>query len=496
VYGLVLVGALRFVVFVDSSAGVLPLPLENHGLESKFVLLAYRAQQGLSLYPDWHDYPYVANLFGPVDFLLVGWLGRHLSADIRGLFLIGRGVSFVSAILTTLLVGLWAGRRYGLGAGIAAMIIGFGCEPMNGFTTMVRPDALAELLGFAGFLMTGVNAAGALPAGVALLALSALTKQTAGVFLLAAALALTLEGERRKAVIVLAGGLATLVAVVALVTSLIEPYFARSLLGERAMPWDGRLWWALLYRVVLLCPELVLLPVLGSLLWHTDRPRAFRPAVLTVILLCASVGLSGKVGADLNYFLSLRLPAAMAVAALWHAVHSQTVRPLGWAVMGLTVLAVVGVFDSLVAAVGRVDRVHTMNAFYARPSGMSVLHSYRAAYALAQNSNVHLLTDSGLIDFYQGNRALFGDPWLFRKMVEIGEIVPRKLIAKIDAQSFDVIITVHDVDSPLYVTQDFRLPLPVIEHLRKVYVRREHRPGLYYYGRRGDVWPPPSFSLH
>jgi hypothetical protein len=135
-----------------------------------------------------------------------------------------------------------------------------------------------------------------------------------------------------------------------------------------------------------------------------------------------------------------------------------------------------------------------MNEFYARPTGMTVLHSYAAACALAQDPNVRVLTDSGLIDLYQGKRALFGDPWLFRKLVEGGKIVPRKLISEIGARSFDVIITTSDFDSPRYAAQDFRLPLPLIGHLTKGYILRERRPGLYYYGRRGDVWPSPSFS--
>ena len=154
-YLLLLLGAIRMVLYFATAATILPAPQESHNLEAKMVLLAYRAQQGLRLYPAWWDYPHVANVFGPVYSVLVGWLGRLLGADIRGLFLIGRAVSFGSGLLTTVILALWTARHYGRSAGLAAGVMSLGCEPMNGFTVMVRCDALADLLGIVGFLLSG-----------------------------------------------------------------------------------------------------------------------------------------------------------------------------------------------------------------------------------------------------------------------------------------------------------------------------------------------------
>src|SRR6516165_828114 len=154
-YLLVALGFARMVLYFVFAAAMLPLPLENHELEAKMVLLAYRAKSGLSLYPAWWDYPYVCNWFGPVNPLLVGLLGRLAGSDIRGLFLIGRGASFAAGLLTAVVAGVVAGRRYGRSAGIAGAILALGNGSMYGFTVMVRPDALAELLGVAGFFLCG-----------------------------------------------------------------------------------------------------------------------------------------------------------------------------------------------------------------------------------------------------------------------------------------------------------------------------------------------------
>src|SRR5262249_10501810 len=135
-YALIATGLARAIFYFLYAASMLPLPLESHNLEAKMVLLAYRARLGLRLYPSWREYPYVSTGSGPVTWLCVGLRGRLGRADTRGLFLIGRGVSFASSILATLVVGAVAGRRYGQPAGLAAAILSLGSGPMFGFTVM------------------------------------------------------------------------------------------------------------------------------------------------------------------------------------------------------------------------------------------------------------------------------------------------------------------------------------------------------------------------
>ena len=114
---LLVVGVVRMAGYFAYAVACLPSPLEVFHLEAKMVLLAYRVQVGAALYPEWRTYPHVANFFGPVYFVVVGLLGAATDADIPDLFRIGRGVTFASGLVTTLILGLVLGGRYGRGAG-------------------------------------------------------------------------------------------------------------------------------------------------------------------------------------------------------------------------------------------------------------------------------------------------------------------------------------------------------------------------------------------
>jgi hypothetical protein len=492
---LVALGFARMVLYFVFAAGMLTLPLENHVLEAKMVLLAYRARSGLSLYPAWWDYPHVCNWFGPINPLLIGLLGRWLGGGIPGLFLIGRTVSLLAGLATTLVLAVAVGRRYGGGAGLAAGVLSLGSMPMFVFTATVRPDALAELLGVSGFLLSASRSRGGSWAAVALLILAVLTKQTAAVFLLAAALAAALTGEWRRGAFILAAAGAGLIVIVAAVNLLLEPHFARSLVGERITPWRFATWWFILRRIVRASPELLLLPALGLWLWlrpeDRSRPREAGPAILAFSLLAAGLGLSAKVGADINYYLSLRVAAALAVGALWHAVHvnaGATAAPRPFrrsaALAAASLLAIVALVPSFRNALAYADASNTEATFYETPNGRLLLRSYRDAIALARDPRVHVLTDSGLIDLYQGERAAFGDPWLFCTLVEAGLLRPTVMAQRIDSQYYDVVISAHDLDSPDYAHHDFRLPAELFERVRANYVRDKSPPGLAIFKRR------------
>jgi hypothetical protein len=492
-YLLLALGAARMLLYFGYASAMLTLPLESHNLEAKMVLLAYRAEHGLELYPAWWDYPYVANWFGPINALLVGNIGRLLHADIRGLFLIGRTVSFASSLLTTVVVALAVDRRYGRGAGLAAAVLSLGNGPMFGFTVMVRPDALAELLGVTGFFLCGGRARATRAAGVLMLVLAILTKQTAGVFLLAAAIAAALTRGWRQALFLLAAAAALLGLVVLAVTLGREPNFARALVGERVMPWSYANWLVILRRIVISCTDLLVLPAIGLWLWLGDRsrPREVEPAALALVLLAAALGLSGKIGSDMNYYLSLRVVEAMAAGTLWHTVHT-TANATGaegrrrTAAPGAAILAtIVSLIPSLITALTYFHMATVESTFYDTPNGRLLLKSYQKAIALARDPRVHLLTDSGLIDLYQGERAAFGDPWLFRTLVETGRLQPTVMARRIDSQYYDVFISTHDFTSPRYVNHDFRLPRGLIERVAARYVLDPPSPpGLQFHVRR------------
>jgi hypothetical protein len=339
---------------------------------------------------------------------------------------------------------------------------------------------------------------------VALLTLAVLTKQTAVVFLLAATLAAALAGQRRWALLIPASAAGGLLLIVAAVTLGPEPHFAESLIAERIMPWSFPTWRLVLRRIALASPELLVLPTIGLGLWlrpggHDGAsPRAVRPAVLAVSLLAAALGLSVKLGADINYYLNLRIAAALGAGALWHAAqfhergHKETtgaaqhfaLRPAP--LVATALLALVALIPSVLNAIQNVDMASAEAAFYQSPDGQALLHSYRRATALAANPRRRVLTDTGLVDLYQGERAAYGDPWLFRVLVETGHLRPTVMAERIHSRYYDVFISDHDLDSPDYGRHDFRLPTGLFECVRANYVIKESLPGLLMYRRRAQ----------
>jgi hypothetical protein len=496
-YLLLVLGTVRVVLYLDYAASMLPLSLESHNLEAKMVLLAYRAEQRLSLYPEWRNYPYVSNWFGPVAPLLIGLVGRASGSDIPGLFAIGRALSFGSALLTTLVVAMAIGKARGRGAALAAGVLGLGSGPMFGFTIMVRPDALAELLGTAGFLACGGRTRAARVLGFLLLVLAILTKQTAAVFLAAVVIARALEGDRRGSLRLFLAACGLLAAIVFAVTLLAEPHFADSLAGERIMPWSLALWRRLLERMAVGCPDLFVLPAIGLWLWLEGGParlRTVRPAVLTIVLLVGSLALSGKTGADMNYYLSLRVTAALAAGTLWHEVCSRNrsgSRSRGAALAAALAVASLALGQSILLASGYFALAAREAESQRTGNGRLILRSYREAFAVARNPRVRLLSDTGLVDLYQGERAAFGDPWLFRTLVEAGKLHPATIEKRIESQYYDVIITSHDLESPRYLLEDFRFPKSLVEQIRARYRLQSVQPGLFAYGRR----PPRKASI-
>ncbi len=485
---LLAVGVVRMVGYLAYAVACLPSPLEVFHLEAKMVLLASRVQAGATLYPEWRAYPHVANFFGPVYFVVVGLLGAATDADIPDLFRIGRGVTFASGLLTTLVLGLVLGGRYGRGAGVAGAVLSLGAAPMFGFSVMVRPDLMAETLGLGGFFLSGHRSRAGRVAAVALLALAVLTKQTAVVFLVAAALASAVEGRWRRAGGVLGGGSALLFALVVAITVLFEPNFAASIAGEAKSPWVVGEWLRTLRRLVETSPDLLLVTAIGVWLW-TGRGAGtgdVRWAVLAVVLVGSGLVMSAKYGADLNYFLSLRATESLAIGTLWHARRTAKGRRRSVAISAAAGLALVSLLPGVFHAASQALLARNQAGFLAGPTGQSLLRSYQKAIRLARDPDYRLLTDLGLFDLYQGERAAFGDPWLFRRLVDTGQIEPTVIMSRIDNQYYDLIVTTSDLDSANRASETFGLPKALAVRAGERYAPIRVEAGLFYYGRRRD----------
>jgi hypothetical protein len=490
--GLILVlGGARAIGYLVYAFYELPTPLEAFHLEAAMVHHCWRVEAGRRLYPSWTDGPHVANFFGPCYFLAVGLAGRAAGSGLDGLVRIGRGVTFASGLLTTLVVAGSVGRRHGRGAGLAAGVLSLGAAPLFGFGVMVRPDALAELLGVCGFLLVGPGARWRTVLGSALLVLAILTKQTAAVFLLAAVAALPTLGRGRRALLVLLGCLLAIGGIVAAVTAGAEPNFAPGLLGEARTPFDLSAWLAMLGRLCMLGPDLLVLPLAGLVAWGSGRAEDRKPMILTLVLLGVSLLAAGKRGADLNYFLSLRVVAALAAGALWGAVQDPAARNPR-RLLALLVLGAVSLVPGTNAAAIQALHARRQALTLASPPGRAILRAYRDLFRMAEDPDMRLLTDCGLVALHQEERAPFVDPWLFHMLVETGRIRPTRLRHALRAEAYDAVISTADWNAPGYASYAFGLPMVLVEEARAHYTFVGSRAGLFVYVPRGNARGPGS----
>jgi hypothetical protein len=119
------------------------------------------------------------------------------------------------------------------------------------------------------------------------------------------------------------------------------------------------------------------------------------------------------------------------------------------------------------------------------------LRTYQRVIRAAEDPNVRLLTDSGLFDVYQRERAAFGDPWLFRLLVETGQIGPVKMRAWIESESYDLVVTTADLFSPGYREYEFGLPMVLVEAARAHYKPAGIEGALFFYRKRRRDQPHP-----
>jgi hypothetical protein len=475
-------------------------PTEAFHLESKMVHLAWRVAHGVRFYPDWQAYPHVANFFGPLYFGLVGLVGGVLNSSIEGLFTVGRAVTVGSVVAAAGLTFAALRSRYGTTAALLGALLGGSAGPLFGFGLMVRPDAFSDLLGLAGFLVlaglrprpAGVapGRSGLVVAGVLLVA-AVLAKQTTAVYALAGALALALDGHPRRALGWLAAVLGTLAAIVAAVTLLYEPNFGPSLMAEGKTPWDLAGWSYSMWRLMILDPEFPVLIVAGVGLWLTAPRREVWPLALAFVLIGSAVVTLAKLGSDMNYFLGVRHVAAWAGATMLHAATDAAASARRRGVALLAGVALLGsLYTSMAHSLMQAEVAYYSESFHDSRQGLALQALYRQVFQVAENPRLKLLTDSGFIDIRQGDRTVYGDPWLFRMLVETGQIQPETMRRWVEDEAYDQVITTKPLDDPTYETYDFGLPMPLVEAARRHYVLVKQDAGLFFYRPRREVLPP------
>jgi len=463
--------ALRAALFLAYAAGALATPQQMFVLEGANVHFAWRVQQGLPLYPDGNQYPYTLNYMGPLYYAAVGLLGRGTSADVAGLYLIGRLLSLASGLALAVVVGLFAARRWGTIAGWIAALTTLGAAPMAPFGVMVRPDAWADTLGVCGYLAATCGTGGAtLVGGGLLLALAGLTKQTAGMYALAACIALLLQPPTRRRAVLLAVivGLLTVVSLAMLALST-EPHLPASLGQQKAIPFSLDQFLALMWLLHQRAPELLWFSLAGVVLWCGRDDRQPVLAVLALTTLATTLALVGKRGSDMNYFLALRAVAACGAGTLCAAALRPAAVRWRAAVLLLIGLPLLG--PGLLALT--------------RPAVADNSAAQHEAQQVARQLGDRLLTDSDTVAIVQGRDVPLLDPYLFRLRVEQGQLDPAELVARLNRRHFQQLLLTRDPAAELDATSFWRLPQAVREAVTEQYTfQRKLGPWRVYVPRR------------
>ena len=477
---LLIIGIVRAGIYLAYSLLEIPAADQPFVLEGANVYFAWCVEQGFPLYPENTGAVYTVNYMGPCYFTVVGMIGWLFDADIPTLYVIGRVVTFLCGLGPAVIAAVYLLRRYGRLPALVGLVFGIGAAPMIGFGVMTRPDMMADLLGAAGFFIALRQDRRGLWAAATLLTLAFLTKQTAGVWLLAAVLALLTEKAARRRAVLLGGAtVAMTAATVALLASLYEPTIVANLFGQGGVAFDSVQRIGILLMLVNRSPEILFFAFLGCGLWISRRHRDHALVILTIAWLAAATFTCAKRGSDMNYFIPLRIVEALAAGTLCAAVRrADRCRP-GWialALAGALVMMPSTFFLTKTTAATR----ERLTAFHSE-AGRAEQSKYKHLVELAQNPYVRLMTDSDRLAVYQGPRAVFFDAFLFRLQVEAGQVDPRELVEQLQSRWFSYVVLSADISREYDDIFFYRLPSKVAAAVKANYQLRSRVDGLYVY---------------
>jgi hypothetical protein len=274
------------------------------------------------------------------------------------------------------------------------------------------------------------------------------------------------------------------ITAIAVTTFWLEPRMARDLFGESHTPWNFVTWLRTLVRMGKWAPDCFVFAGVGIALWTARKPRDLRSLALAFWIIAVSLGTSAKRGADFNYYMSFRAIEALAAGTLWHTALTATTWR-GKLVSTLTAAAAaIVLLPTALTALELADGGLKTTAAANDAPGRIVATTFRELIRMAEGPNAHLLTDSGLFDAAQRERAVFGDPWLFHLLAETGQINPELIRRRIDSQYYDLIVTTSDLMRPDYAAHEFGLPTVFVAPIRRQYKSLGSRAGLFFYDRR------------
>jgi hypothetical protein len=279
------------------------------------VYHALRVRDGLPLYPDISESPFIALIYTPLHVAAAGWLARLASLDVAGTMYVVRGLAVLGALVASVCIAVLA-RRCGTqrrGALVAAGLFATSYV-LHPWAYTARPDLPALSLVLLGFvaLTRSRSWKAALVAGL-LMGAGFACKQTFVVGVAAATLALLWRRDLGRVCALVAGWL-SFVGVTLLAAEIAsDGRFFTQTISSNIMPWrsDGSLGHLIVF--VALAISIVALAAYGWR-WHpTSRSTAALLHLYAILVSAYGVATLARIGSNYNYL--VEASAALAVFA-------------------------------------------------------------------------------------------------------------------------------------------------------------------------------------
>lgn len=300
---------LRCIGTVDHVYSNVTLRGENSIGEASKVFFARRVLNDRTIFLPPFVKPYLPSQHGPLVHLLVGWVGKLTGCGIDDLYFIGRGISILCFLMTMSLLAWWL-RRIGVSwvAWGMLLLLLLGNTRLVGHLASYRPDQWIAFLSVLVFVLVAEfpRRPWALAVLICLPTVAFLIKPATAGLSAVILIALLMQGHRRRALVCGLGIALVLAMSLALVETLSEAMYFRSLLSGLRMPMSWR------YAVANLSqPEIwpgVLLPLLlVGWVWKRDHPGGRYLRLLWLFWLCECLFATiccMRAGSNVYYYLN------------------------------------------------------------------------------------------------------------------------------------------------------------------------------------------------
>jgi hypothetical protein len=454
--------ALMAVLNIASLWTQLHNPADTSTPESLLVYCAQRIQHGASLYQDYHRVPYNYMPYTPLYTEITGTAARWLNSDASGLFFLGRFLTFTCCLGVAFLLykqGREGSDSFLCGSAGAAFFLA--STILRQWAVTCRPDMLALLFSIAGFLMyTRFADKPARLFSLILFALAFLSKQSSVCAPVAIVLSQVLNRRYREALIIALGVAVPVATFMIAMHTATAGLSTLNIVENNAAPMQ----WINAKLIGMLFLQAAALPLILAIAGAGEKGEKDPGTCYLVTSLLFAVISSSKLGSNINYYLEPLAAACLLVPA---GIRFAMDTPKG----GVLFVALI-----LVLSIPPLSII----AYSLQNPGFRAEQNIRK---LAQGADGPLLTDNPRLAFLSRQQFLI-DPFPFGYLERQGRWDSKEPVSMLDQHRIPLVILTLPVEDSLSWQGAKRLPLPIIDAVKRNYTLQQKLDGYYVYTPR------------